>query len=234
MTLPIYLAMTDAEMHRCSPLPDHTAFMACHFSPYGTGICNLPTALPAESMLILNDRIPICNHDPEEILAQLNRLLEEITFCGLLLDFQRESYTQCHAITKLLAEKLPLPVGVSQPYARDLDCPVFVDPPAFHVPLSEHLKPWEGRQIWLDAALSAVCYRVDKSGCTQTPCNRPSEPLPQHDAQLHCHYRIQQESDHVAFTLTRAKEDLQDLLSEGQTIGVTAAIGLYQEWSQFP
>lgn len=233
MTLPIYLAMTDAEMRECSTLPAHSAYMACHFSPYGTGICNLPTELPAGSMLILNDRIPVRHHDPEVILAQLNSLLEEITFCALLLDFQRQDCPQSFAIAKYLTEKLPLPVGVTQHYARDLDCPVFVETPALHVPISEHLKPWNGRNIWLDAALYAVNYRVDKSGCTQAACNRSADPLPHHDEQLYCHYRIRQETDHVTFTLQRTAEDMHALLSEGQDMGVTMAIGLYQEWRDF-
>lgn len=234
MTLPIYLAMTDTEMRSCSSLPAHTAYMACHFSPYSTGICNLPTDLPAGSILILNDRIPLLNHDPEEILVQLKSILEKIPFYALLLDFQQEDCPLSYAIAKHLTEKLPVPVGVTQYYAKELECPVFVAPPALHVPLSDHLKPWGGRQIWLDVGLPAGCYRVDKSGCTQAPCIRPADPLPHQDKSLHCHYGIHLERDHVIFTLARTDEDLKSLLSEGEAIGVSTAIGLYQEWQQSP
>ena len=233
MTLPTYLAMTNTEIQNCSALPTHVAYMACHFSPYGTGLCDLPADLPADSMLIINDRISVCHHDPEEILAQLKLLLEEITVSAILLDLQQPNCQPSFSIAKTLVEKLPLPVGVSYHYAQSLDCPVFLDAPMLHVPLSEHLKPWQGRQVWLDAAIDARRYRVDKSGCTQIPCIPSVAPLHHHDEQLHCHYQIRQESDHVTFTLQRTAEDIQALLSEGQDLGVTMAIGLYQEWGVF-
>ena len=49
------LAMTAAELG-AAPLPSHPAWMACHFSPYSTGLTNLPPKLPQDSLLILNDR----------------------------------------------------------------------------------------------------------------------------------------------------------------------------------
>ena len=66
-----YLAMTPAEFNSVSQPPPDFAYMACHFSPYGTGLGNLPTVLPPESLLILNDRTPIHGHDPQRIFDQL-------------------------------------------------------------------------------------------------------------------------------------------------------------------
>ena len=71
MAMARYLAMTAAEMMGGAPLPGKTAWMACHFSPYSTGLCNLPAALPPGSLLILNDRTPIHGHDPERICREL-------------------------------------------------------------------------------------------------------------------------------------------------------------------
>ena len=53
-----YLAMTGVEIAAAEALPENIAYMACHFSPYGTGLTGAPEVLPKHSMLILNDRIP--------------------------------------------------------------------------------------------------------------------------------------------------------------------------------
>ena len=42
MAIRQYLAMTAAEMTQAGSLPRHAAWMACHFSPYSTGLTNLP------------------------------------------------------------------------------------------------------------------------------------------------------------------------------------------------
>ena len=46
MAIRQYLAMTAAEMTQAGSLPRHSAWMACHFSPYSTGLTNLPDRLP--------------------------------------------------------------------------------------------------------------------------------------------------------------------------------------------
>ena len=76
MTLPMHLAMTAAELACCDSLPSHPAWMACHFSPYGTGLSNLPEHLPEGALLILNDRTPVFGHDPQVICAQLHQIYE--------------------------------------------------------------------------------------------------------------------------------------------------------------
>jgi hypothetical protein len=75
------------------------AWMACHFSPYGTGLSNLPPNLPANAMVILNDRTPIHGHDSKEILCQLNNLTPHC----LLLDFQRQAVEETAAPAALPA-----------------------------------------------------------------------------------------------------------------------------------
>ena len=235
MTLPIYLAMTAAEMHTCASLPTHCAYMACHFSPYGTGLTDLPEALPADSILIINDRIPVSKHDPGQILEQLQDLLERISISGILLDLQRKDNRQTEAIVCALTENISLPVCVCESYACSPQSPVFVTVPAPHIPLTEHLGHRKDRQIWLDVAPTAYRYRVDRSGCTQEEIPVTIEPLPFQDNQLHCHYRIQTTPDSVLFTLQRTKEDLLALLDEARDLGVTKAMGLYQEWQDlFP
>ena len=46
MAITPFLAMTAAEFRKKEDLPDKIAWMACHFSPYGLGLSNLPQRLP--------------------------------------------------------------------------------------------------------------------------------------------------------------------------------------------
>lgn len=78
MALPIYLAMTPWEMeHR--ELPPRCGWMACHFSPYGQGLSNLPRVLPADSLVIVNDRIPPWGHDPKLMAQQLQEVIDTLS-----------------------------------------------------------------------------------------------------------------------------------------------------------
>ena len=72
MPIAHYLAMTAAEMAGNSVLPDRMAWMACHFSPSGVGLSNLPHWLPPGSLLILDDSTPIHDHDPQRVASELS------------------------------------------------------------------------------------------------------------------------------------------------------------------
>ena len=102
MAITRYLAMTAAEMRNISQFPEKIAWMACHFSPYSTGISNLPQTLPAGSLLILNDIIPFHGHDPQRIAHQLTDCLEQHNCAGVLLDFQRKSHGHLQPMLEFL------------------------------------------------------------------------------------------------------------------------------------
>ena len=70
MGLPLYLAMTGGEISGAREVP-HPAWMACHFSPYGQALTNIPRELPEGAMLILNDRVPCQGHSPALAAQQL-------------------------------------------------------------------------------------------------------------------------------------------------------------------
>ena len=126
MALPIYLAMTPWEMaHR--ELPPRCGWMACHFSPYGQGLSNIPTSLPADSLLIVNDRIPPWGHDPGLMASQLQQVMDSLAPRGILLDFQRPHNEETAQIAKAFTA-LPCPVTVTQTYAHDCDAGVFLPP----------------------------------------------------------------------------------------------------------
>ena len=230
MALPLYLALTAEEFQNCSPLPEHTAWMACHYSPYGLGLSNSPRQLPEGAMLILNDRTPAQGHDPDLILHQLQHLEAAIHYKYILLDFQRPDSSENAAVAKALTSAFFCPVGVSELYAQELECPVFLPPVPPHISLREHLAPWQGREIWLEAALGGETVTVTDAGSYFSPLL--STELPDStmaDSALHCHYHIRTYDDHIDFTLWRTRENLTNLLREAETLGVTLAVGLWQE-----
>ena len=229
MVLTCYLAMTAGEIAGAAPRPRHPAWMACHLSPYGTGLSNCPDSFPTGAMLIVNDRTPAFGHDPELIASQLTQLAEEFAPEAVLLDFQRPDVPLTAAIAKAITGKLPCPVGVSSLYAEELTCPVFLPPPPLHQPLKAYLAPWDGRELWLEAALNSEEILVTDQGSRFIPIYDKDAPPLHGDAALHCHYRIALSETEARFTLTRTAEDLGALLQEAEAMGVRLAVGLYQE-----
>ncbi len=228
MAINCILAMTGAEIRANTALPPKIGWMACHFSPYGTGLCNLPTGLPEGTMLILNDRTPIHGHDPQRILGQLQEVVAEQRCSALLLDLQRPGESETARLAEAIVGALPCPVGVSEPYGAGLACPVFLPPVPLDMPLRDYLAPWQGREVWLEAALDGLEIRVTEKGALSSPGEGPSgDGLA--EGPLHCHYQVKTEKDAVRFTLWRSREDLDALLAEAEGLGVKHAIGLWQE-----
>lgn len=227
MVLPLYLAQTAAEMAG-NPLSQNMAYMACHFSPGGHCLSNLPEVLPSGAMLILDDSTPMDDHKPELIVRQLSEIITLHHCEALLLDFQRREIPGQQKLAELLAGALPCPVGVSELYAGDLPCPVFLSPVPPDRPLGTHLVPWQGRELWLEAALDGITLTLTEAGCTASALpDLPEDGLT--DEKLHCHYTIETSEDAAVFQLWRTREDLDGLLRKAESAGVTRAIGLWQE-----
>ena len=228
MVIEPYLAMTAAEFHSVRQLPGKLAWMACHFSPYTTGLTNLPQNLPSGSMLIINDRIPPMNNEPQQVYLELAQILKTQKCSALLLDFQRPDNEKTAAMASELIQ-LPCPVAVSQDYAAGLTCPVFLPPVPVDQPLQEYLAPYLGREIWLELALDAVEITVTGDGAQRSPIQPSAGAMAHHCRELFCHYNIAVSNDKAVFTLQRTKEDLTDLLTQAKQLGVTQTVGLWQE-----
>lgn len=234
MTFPLYTALTAGEFSNIKALPERPGWMACHFSSYGTDLTNLPRWLPPNAMLIVNDRTPVCGHDAGLIKDQILQLIESFSVSRILLDFQRADSPEAADIVNALVENLPCPVGVTEIYAEGLNCPVFVTLP-IHTPLSCAISRWEGRKLWLEAALDAETITVTPTGSRFTflPKVYPPEAC-HHDANLHCHYQISVTPQQAEFTLFRTPEDLVQLLESAKTQNFACAVGLYQELQNTP
>ena len=232
MAIQPFLAMTAAEIRGNTSLPHRMAWMACHFSPYGLGLSNLPRELPPGSLLMVDDITPIRNHDPQIILNQLTDCVEALKCCGVLLDFQRPDCRETAVLADFLSQALPCPTAVSHHYSRDGDHPVFLPPVPPSEPPEDWFTPWRGRDIWLELALDAVEVTVTEAGHSflSLPSAAPSEPE-FFDETLLCRYHSDVQKEAVRFTLRRSPEDLERFLCEAEKYGVTRAVGLYQEFS---
>lgn len=227
MSLRLYLAMTEAEIRRATVLPRNLAYMACHFSPYGTGLVNIPKWLPPGSILIVNDRVPVLEHDPEQIAKQLSDAVHKLRAFGVLMDLQIPDNPRTAQIVKSVTSSLPCPVGVSEPYAADLACPVFGAPPVYS-PLTEYAQSKGNRPLWLEAFQETAFLAVTASGCTVSQ----EETLSGEsffDDMLQCEYQYSIQKDRALFYLSRKPSDIPGYLRKAEALGIEIAIGLYQQ-----
>lgn len=230
MALPFYLALTDWEFQHCTALPEHTAWMACHFSSRSDGLSNIPKHLPEQALLMVNDQFPPDGHDPVRIARQLANAVEQLSAIGVVLDLQRPESEETAAIASQIQQTLPCPIAVTPAYWKPNYGAVFLPPVPVNVPLSDYLKPWQGTDIWLEAEKPGIQFTLTENGCKkEVLSDAPSEPVLE-DADLCCHYQITVSQDRAVFSLYRTKEDQHALLSKAKAFGVSVAVGLYQEF----
>lgn len=228
MALPLYLAMTREEIESSSPTT-FSAYMACHFSVYGTGLQDLPADLPKGSMLILNDRIPPWKQDPEQVAQELTQAAEQFECSAVLMDFQQGENPLLKAIVQQVCQVLSIPCAVTESYAEEASCGVLISAPLPNQPLAAKASRWEGRELWLEAVTETLCYTITTDACHIQPFVEETPIFPHRDENLCCSYRMELQQDQAIFTLGRTWEDLQKLMAQAETLGFTRALGLYQQ-----
>lgn len=230
MVLPLNLAMTKSEIEAADTLPAHPAWMSCHFAVGSEGISGIPEALPEGSMLILTDRESCTGHSRDLVVSQLHDAVTRLGCESVLLDFQRAPEPESKAMVHAITEALPCPTGVTEGFAEQLSCPVFLAPCPPDVPLQEHLQPWKTREIWLEAALCQERVTVTKSGTTFSrifPVLSLSGGF--FSKKLLCRYHTAVSTERITFTLFDTPETLTQKLEAARLLGVSRAVGLYQE-----
>ena len=231
MVSPFYLAMTSTEFSRAAPLPEHSAWMACHFSPYGTGLSNKPKALPKGNMLILNDLIPWDHHNPEQVAEELQALVDCFSVRRLLLDLERPGVADVPKMIDCILKKVSCSIGISHHYAVE-GYPVFVPPTPPDMPAEKYLQPWKNHKIWLEITAEPLCLEITEKGCQEAIwCQEKALPEHWNDA-LFCHYQIYTQHDRIQFLLYRKEDALQGFLERLAPLGVECAVGLYQEFNK--
>ena len=235
MALPLYLALTAAEISAVSPLPDLCAYMACHFSPYTAGISNIPLTLPPGSMLILNDRLPCQGHSADLVAGQLSDAAARLGCESILLDFQRPPEPEAETIVNAILSSVSCPVAITESFARHRDWPIFLSPAPLYLPMDEYLAPWQGREIWLEAALCQEEILITEKGIHINSIF-PTEQLSSgfYDEDLRCCYHTHILEDSIRFTLFDTPESLNQKLELAAQLGISRAVGLWQELGTFP
>ena len=123
---------------------------------------------------------------------------------------------------------LPCPVGVSESHGQNLSCPIFLSAPPLHIPLRTYITPYQGREIWLEVALGQECVTIDENGQKAAAWFASNAPIFTSKT-LACRYQTELKDQQVSFLFHRTKEDLPALLTLAQSLGITRAVGLYQE-----
>ena len=190
MALPLNLAMTQSEIAAADQFPSSLAWMSCQFSPFTKGITNIPKSLPEGAMLILDDRQNCFTHSPDLVARQLLDAVQQFGCESVLLDFQRPADPESLAMVHAIVEALPCPVAVTEEFAKDLTCPVFLAPCPLHMPLQAYLQPWLGRELWMEAALCQEIITVTRNGTTFTPDYPVDLTGGFFEPNLLCRYRI--------------------------------------------
>lgn len=228
ISLPCYLAMTAEELFSCKTVPKHLAWLDCHFALYQKGLSGLPHILPPKAMLVLTDRVSLSGHDPMIVCRQLKELYQILDCESILLDLQQPPAELSRNIVQTLCRELSCPVAVTTAYADCSDGPVFLSPPPLWVRLEDHLRPWQGRSVWLEAALDEAVITVtsEAASVSTLPCfGTPSFS----DPDLFCGYNLTVLDDQIRVELFRKKEHLENLLDRANALGVARAVGLYQQ-----
>ena len=234
MAIPICFALTAAEFFSCKRLPPFVGWLACHFSPSGPGLSNVPTTLPSGSVLLLDDSNPFCNHQPDVIAEQLENTVKSFQCRSVILDFQRSGIPELKNLTDLLCSALSCPVIATPEYAGD-KMPVLLPPCPLNKRLSEHIKPFQGQEICLEMGMDGLQLHITKDGCTAESVPYSDHPIFLHKEELlHCHYHIIKGTDAITFHLQRTWEDWDHFLADAELCGIKCAIGLWQELKEKP
>ena len=81
----------------------------------------------------------IFGHRPEIVTSQLLEMAERFSPVGILLDFQRSVTQEAFAMAEAICKALPCSVAVSENYARDLGCAVFLSACPANLALEKYL-----------------------------------------------------------------------------------------------
>lgn len=230
MGLPLYLAITELEYQNCPEIPKQLAWMACNFSSYHNGLTNMPSQLPAGSVLLVSDQIPPQGHDPALVAQQLSNSVSKLDAAGVVLDFQRPYHTETADMVLQIQSALSCPIAVTPTYLQDWTGALILPPVPVDTSVEDHLRPFAGREIWLEVDTMGEILTLTSDGCSRQSLTEPVDEPTFRDDSLCCHYKTQVLEDRAIFSLWRTREDLDALLSKAQALGIRLALGLYQQF----
>jgi hypothetical protein len=204
--------------------------MACHFSPYGLGLSNLPRQLPEGAVILVSDRIPPGGHDAGVVVSQLEELAQQFHPKAIVLDLERTGDDFCAELAAKCDSISGTETVVAAAYAEGLQCSVFLGAAQLWTPAEQWLRPWSGRRIWAECVLQRALVRITEDGAVYREL--PWEPPRQEvlaDGQQAVVYGVREQADAVEVMLWRGKEQLALWMEKLEKLGVEHFLGLYQQ-----
>ena len=239
MSIPLYFAMTAAEFSTAPAMPPRIAWMAMHFSVSGSGLSSRPHRLPPGSLVLLDDQTPWCGHSLEAVCQEATDVLLRTGAAGLLLDFERPPTEETLRLSSCLAQcsrEAGCSIGMPPDYLdSSAGAAVFLPPLPCHCPPEQVLEPFRGHEIWLEAAASGCRVALGPEGPALMPENplllaAEAEGLPAFtDPHLHCRYYSHPAIAGIELALYDTWETLTSKLEHCQALGVTLAVGVWQQ-----
>lgn len=234
MSIALYLAMTATDFSHCPLLPEPVAWMALHFSAGGRGLSNCPAALPPGSLLILDDQIPWAGHSGDMVCRTVEALLLNTGSMGLLLDFERPARPETRSLAAALAaccRDLGRAIAMPPDYLEGGEAAVFLPAPPCYADPAKVMAPWQGREVWLEAALTGYQAEIRAGGVEIQP--RQPEALAELAAgeQIFLaprrlfQYVSRGSSRGVTVDLFDTPESLRARLPAWEALGVSLAVG---------
>ena len=202
MGLPLYLAGFGLEIHT---IPQPALLMP-----------DWSVSPPQGVLPVITDCRPLTEEGVDRLCSMARRWKRAV------LDFELPP----SALALELLKRLPCPAAAPPGYG---DGPVFLPPPPLCVPLEDYLAPWQGREIWLEAALQKQTVTVTAAGTSFSTAVPGDLEGGFGCKELCCRFTQEIREDRAVFTLFDTPETLKDKLARAQELGVTAALGLYCE-----
>ena len=231
MNLSIYMAFVAAESEAILRYKGKAAWLGYHLSAFDSGITPRPSFLDSCHMLVLTDETPLLHHDPQKVTSEICAEAKSLGCEKILLDFQRPPTEKSLVLAKSILRSAPCAVGITECYANDTDCSVFLPSPPLWTPLQETIAPWKGRDIWLEIFPEDGCITITKKGGNYSP-SAPLENYPFCDNALCLSYSTEQYAQQVKVHLHRGITEMKAFLHLADSLGISAAIGLYQQFGE--
>lgn len=219
-----YPALAAEEVSTLASLPEHYAWMACHFDPRGKGLTGLPGNMPKGGILILNDEIPYAGQSSQIICELLKKCCDTFHLYGILLDFLRPAGAELKEVIRQIVSTLPCPIASADTYGIEGITPFIPMPELTQCP-ENFFQNHSG--AWLELYPQAKKYHMDQTGCRISD----AQPLAQglSDERLCVHYEISVADNGADITMWRNETDRQALVDMAGDAGIEAVIGLHQE-----
>lgn len=217
----IQYPVVTAEDFSCFPPGEQPiAWLGMHFSPQDSSITAVPSSLPPNSILILDDRVPPPEQGCGKLLLQLESIIGRLSPEGVYLDFQRPGLSSSRRFSEAFRERFPALTAVSHYYADKSSPIVVLPPPPLYQDLQKFIEPWQGHTVWVEQAPTEWKLTVTEKGMKPLETAISAHSHGNYCPVLCSYYSIQTSTDRAVFTLWTTEESLRSQSQLLQALGV--------------